>query len=201
GIYKARVFGLNSELSGEFESTPNYGVTDNVEDYTFGTPYLAVGLSDIRGIGSGLVLQWGGSQTSFEPDTTPTGSARGPALARVRTSGVHATLPSFTTSAPQVTSFSIRLSLQGTSELRVTPVGRSSAVQLSSNWPHPSFVGDFLPKVRTVTDAGFDATWETSFFATNLEALVERCHDASEGACSELATKTFAVSFVDPVDH
>lgn len=201
GIYRARVFGLTSALSGEFEIAANYGITDNVDDYSFGTPYLALGLSDIRGIGRGLALQWGDEQASFEPNTTPTGSVRGPALSRVLSSGVHATLPNVAASAPRVTSFSIRLSLQGTSELHVVPVGRSSAVQLSSNWPHPSFVGEFLPKTRTVTDVGFDATWETSFFATNLEALVERCHSASEGACSELATKTFAVSFVDPVDH
>lgn len=201
GIYKARVFGLTSDLIGEFELQPAYGIQENVEDYTFGTPYLVLGLSDIRGIGTELKLQWGDAQASFAPNTTPSGSARGPALASVLASGVHAPLVMDAPKEKQMRPFAIHLSLQGTSELRVAPVGRSTRVQLSSNWPHPSFIGDFLPKSHSIRNDGFEANWETSFFATNLEGLAERCHSAVEGACNELASKTFAVSFVDPVDQ
>lgn len=201
GIYKARMFGLSSDLVGEFDIEPNYGIKENVGDYNFGTPYLVLGLSDIRGIGAELKLQWDDAQASFAPNTTPPGSVRGPALANVLSSGVHAMLPLQAATEAQVRAFAIHLSLQGTSEIRIAPVGRSTQVELASNWPHPSFIGDFLPKAHTITDKGFDATWETSFFATNLEGLAERCHSAVEGACSELAGKTFAVSFVDPVDH
>lgn len=201
GIYKAHMFGLTSDLVGEFDVEPHYGIEENVDDFTFGAPYLVLGLSDIRGIGAELKLQWGDAEPSFAPNTTPPGSARGPALASVLSSGVHAVLPVADVTQAEVRPFAIHLSLQGTSELRIAPVGRSTQVQLTSNWPHPSFVGDFLPKAHAITDMGFDASWETSFFATNLAGLAERCHSAVEGACTELAGKTFAVSFVDPVDH
>jgi inner membrane protein len=76
-------------------------------------------------------------------------------------------------------------------------------VRLSSNWPHPSFVGEFLPREREVTSAGFDARWQTSFFATNLENVVNACASTApaEPACAELMSRHFGVSFIDPIDH
>lgn len=202
GIYKARVFALGADLTGEFDIPPHYGVKEAPEDYTFGAPYLVLGLSDIRGIGADLGMVWGETAVPFEPGTVPSGSARGSVLGSVLASGVHAVLPKpSAVGEPAVRRFSVHLNLQGTGELRVAPVGRSSAVQLSSNWPHPGFAGEFLPKEHAIDGHGFKATWEASFFSTNLEGLAERCHGATDGACAELAGKTFGVSFVDPVDH
>jgi inner membrane protein len=202
GIYKARLFGLSSDLRGEFHLEPNYGVKEAVEDFEFGTPYLVMGVSDIRGIGPNLSLKWNGSAVSLEPNTFPPGNPRGAMLPSVLTSGIHASLPHEKPTEQRVIPFEVEMDLQGTSELRVAPVGRASHVQLASNWPHPSFTGDFLPRRHTITEQGFDANWETSFFSTNLEGLTERCHASStDAACVELAGKSFAVSFVDPVDH
>ncbi len=202
GIYKARLFGLNSELRGEFHLEPNYGVKESIEDFNFGTPYLVMGVSDIRGIGPDLSLKWNGLLIALEPNTFPAGNTRGGMLPSVLTSGIHASLPPSKPTTPQVIPFEVAMDLQGTSELRVVPVGRASHVQLASNWPHPSFTGDFLPRRHTITEQGFDANWETSFFATNLEGLTERCHTSNtDAACAELAGKSFAVSSVDPVDH
>ena len=39
---------------------------------------------------------------------------------------------------------------------------------LTSNWPHPSFLGDFLPAKREVSESGFQAQWQSSWFANNL---------------------------------
>lgn len=203
GIYEARVFSFTGDLAGEFRLEPNYGVTEPLADYTFGRPYVVLGLSDVRGIGAGLGLTVDGEAVPVEPGTSPTGASHGAPLGGVVGGGVHALLPNLEKSeSPRSLRFSIHLGLQGTGEFRVAPVGRESRVSLASNWPHPSFVGDFLPKTRTVTSAGFEAAWDTSFFATNLEGLVERCRsDGANGACAELGGRNFGVSFIDPVDH
>jgi len=96
--------------------------------------------------------------------------------------------------------FRIALTLAGTGAFNLVPVGRESRVQLRSDWPHPSFVGDFLPVKREVSDAGFDAEWQTSFFATNMEDVLARCAQSSTG-CEALAGSSFGVSFIDPVDQ
>ena len=43
---------------------------------------------------------------------------------------------------------------------------------LTSNWPHPSFLGDFLPAKREVSESGFQAQWQSSWFANNLGELL-----------------------------
>jgi inner membrane protein len=193
GIYRARIFDAESRITGTFELKANYGITTDLADYTFDTPRLSLGISDIRGIGNAIELSWNGNNVVFEPGTaTP-----------VLPAGVHAVLPAPEfTSARQMT-YAIALSLQGTGDFQVTPIGRESRVRLTSNWPHPSFVGEFLPREREVKPSGFSAHWQTSFFATNLENVVNACRDAAPGqpACVELASRHFGVSFIDPVDH
>lgn len=193
GIYRARIFDADSRVTGTFELKANYGITTDLADYTFAPPHLSLGISDIRGIGNALELNWNGTPRVFEPGTATSALA----------AGVHAPLPAPDVSQAQRMTYAIALSLQGTSDFQVTPMGRESRVLLTSNWPHPSFVGEFLPREREVTDGGFSARWQTSFFATNLENVVNDCREGGPGhaACTELANRHFGVSFIDPVDH
>lgn len=92
--------------------------------------------------------------------------------------------------------FHIELNLQGMNALEVVPIGQDSRFNLSGNWPHPNFIGDFLPGSRTLNDQGFDASWQTSWFATDMERRFTRM---MKGAGSELPS--FSVSLVQPVDH
>jgi inner membrane protein len=78
-------------------------------------------------------------------------------------------------------------------------VGRDSRVELSSDWPHPSFIGEYLPSSREVSASGFKAHWQTSFFATNLEEALRDC--VREDSCNALSARNFGVNFIDPVDQ
>lgn len=192
GIYRARIFDAHSRISGTFELKANYGVTSDLADYTFGTPLLALGISDIRGIGNALALIWNGERVVFEPGTATS----------LLLAGVHAKLPAANVAGPQRMSYDLSLSLQGAGDFQVTPMGRDSRVLVGSNWPHPSFVGELLPRERDVRQDGFDARWQTSFFATDLENVVNACQSlASNAPCPELGRRHFGVSFIDPVDH
>jgi inner membrane protein len=193
GIYRARMFDADSRITGSFELKPDYGITTDRADYTFGAPQLALGISDIRGIGNALALEWNGAPVSFEPGTATS----------VLAAGVHATLPALDIDNTPRLTYAIALSVQGTGNFQVTPMGRDSQVRLTSNWPHPSFIGELLPRQREVKTTGFSAHWQTSFFATNLENVVNACNDGAPGhvACTELGDRRFGVSFVDPVDH
>jgi inner membrane protein len=193
GIYRARVYHAKNKLVGEFRIPPHFGIRENLPDYTFGASTLAVGISDIRGIANGLDLVWNGTSFPVSPGTKTA----------LVSSGVHAalTLPNAQneTSLP----FSLQLQLQGTGDFQVVPVGRDSRVEIKSNWPHPSFVGEFLPRGRSISNQGFTAQWQTSFFATNLEEALARCHGSSGDAanCNDFHSRRFGVNFIDPVDQ
>jgi inner membrane protein len=195
GIYRARVFEATARLTGRFDVPAHYGVTPaDLPSYKFGAPRLVMGISDIRGIGNALSLVANGARVAFVPGTG----------LRMLGTGVQAPITLANSDSQQPLQFQIDLSLLGTSDFQFTPVGRETHVVLSSDWPHPSFVGQFLPREREITSTGFTADWRTSFFATNLEEALARCPAQGEvdaGDCAEFAERHFGVSFVDPVDQ
>ncbi|QSR71802.1 cell envelope integrity protein CreD [Aeromonas jandaei] len=186
GIYQAQVYQTRLSLSGRLptaaqlqESAPLAGNDELVA----GKPYLSLVLSDARGINSVPELQLGKQRTPFAP-----GARLGSTLA-----GIHAPLDSL---PQQDGTFHLELNLQGMNELEVVPLGRESKLQLAGNWPHPNFIGDFLPASRSLNQEGFSASWQTSWFATDMESRFNRAMNGGEG---ELPT--FSVSLVQPVDH
>jgi len=89
-------------------------------------------------------------------------------------------------------------------------VGTANHIQLRSNWPHPSFGGQFLPLERHISPTGFDATWRVSALASTAQQDVLQQHplcsihagaddggvDSPEKGCTE----TLGVTFVDPTN-
>ncbi len=189
GIYEARLYRSDSQVSGQFRLPARLGLGDDLGFYRFEKPFLSVGISDIRGISNDLQLRLNGQTQSFAPGSGDDNFG----------AGVHAPLPALDAQSGQTLDFAFDLKLQGTEQLSVVPVGRDSRVKLSSDWPHPSFVGEYLPSRREISDKGFSAEWQTSFFATNLEEALRDCVGAER--CQALFGRNFGVSFVDPVDQ
>ena len=92
-------------------------------------------------------------------------------------------------------SFSMRLGLNGAQTLKIAPVGRQTAVTLTSDWPHPSFTGGFLPDGSTITENGFEATWTIPHLARTLPQLSR--DDYTETMRSQTA---FGVDYYEPND-
>ncbi|HDS1735753.1 cell envelope integrity protein CreD [Pseudomonas sp. BP8] len=189
GIYQARLFHAKSQIAGRFKLPERWGIDKDYEDYRFDKPFLAVGISDIRGIESTLELSLDDQRLPFQAGT---------GLAWMR-GGVHVDLPALDGQQPREFNYAFDLALQGTGQLHVLPVGRSSSVDMQANWPHPSFVGSYLPSRREISAEGFKGHWQTSFFATNLEDALRQCATAEQ--CADYKERTFGVSFVDPVDQ
>jgi len=187
GIYKAQLYQANTRIDGNFQVPANFGIEEDLQDYQFGTAYLALGVSDIRGIQNSLNLEWNKQTLSAEP---------GSRLA-ILGDGVHIKLGKLT--PDQHYTFALNLLLRGTQQLSIAPLGRETHVSLSSDWPHPSFVGDFLPAERQVDQHGFSARWQTSYFSTNLAEHFRQC--AARVECHSYHQARFGVSLIDPVNH
>jgi len=111
----------------------------------------------------------------------------------------------------------VTLDLLGTGRLALVPAAGETAWALRSDWPHPSFVGRFLPATREVGAAGFSARWAVSALASSAAADALRngevCNppqlvayeegdapmpapSARENTCLD----TLGVAFIDPVN-
>jgi len=189
GIYEARLYHANLRIRANFDVPLHYGVGSEIGGYRFGQPFIAVGVSDIRGIESPLTATLDGVSVKLLPGTGMD----------LLPGGIHVTPTTVGPENPAHLQLKIDLPLLGTSEFHVTPVGRETQIFLKSNWPHPSFTGDFLPVQRKFDSNGFTAHWAASFFSTNLEEAMHRCDE--RGSCADLTSHRVGVSFVDPVDQ
>lgn len=189
GIYEARLYHANLHITAGFEVALHYGTNADAASYRFGQPYVALGVTDIRGIGSPATARLSDKPLELLPGT-------GTELIKA---GVHALLPDVGPDSPSRVQLSVDLPLLGTSQFQVVPVGRETRVALKSNWRYPGFIGDFLPLQHRIDSGGFGAQWATSFFATNLEEAARKCDERA--GCGDFYLHTFGVSFVDPVDQ
>ncbi|WP_324041468.1 cell envelope integrity protein CreD [Aeromonas caviae] len=193
GIYQAQIYHSRLSLSGLMPtSLADKGLVAGNPNLSFdpadpalvpGKSYLSLILSDARGISRVPELQWGEQRIPFAP---------GAQLGDGRV-GIHAPLDALPDEDGR---FHIELDLQGMNALEIVPLGQDSRFHLSGNWPHPNFLGDFLPGERTLADQGFEASWQTSWFATDMESRFNRM---MKGAGTKLPS--FSVSLVQPVDH
>ncbi len=161
-------------------------------DILWDQAYLSIGVSDMRGIRSGVRLVWANRALQLSPGGSLAGLwATG---LRVPISGL-AQLPE-----KETLPFAFDLSLQGSRSLQFLPLGKQTTASLSSSWKDPSFMGGFLPDHRVVSPKGFQASWAVPYYGRSypqqwLEAQREEL--LSDAAVTDSA---FGVSLYMPVD-
>lgn len=187
GIYSAPLYHTQNKIDGKFAIPTNFGLGEKMADYTFKPAYIALGISDIRGIENSLALQWGTANINAEP------GSQIPLLGN----GVHVKLD--TLEAGKSYHFSLNLQLKGTSQFNLAPLGKETHLSMKANWPHPSFIGDYLPIEHEITERSFSARWQTSYFSTNMREQFYRCVQKQE--CAAFEQSKFGVNLIDPINH
>ena len=187
GIYRAHLYHAKNTIDGKFTLPPAFGLGDEVRHYEFKPAYIALGISDIRGIENSLSLLWNQKALDAEPG----------AQLKILGNGIHIKLDSV--QAGQHYHFAMDLQLQGTGQFNLSPLGKETHLSLVSDWPHPSFTGNYLPVERSIDEKGFSARWQTSYFSTNMEEHFQRCSAYKE--CGTLEHTTLGVNLIDPINH
>ena len=183
GLYKAQLYHLTARLSGTFHLSQAFGVDTAHRVIEFGDAHVILGITDQRGIQSRPVLQWAEKKIEFMAGTDKD----------VLSHSIQADLGRLEGGLAQDISFEIPLELLGSQSLAIAPVADDTRVSLKSDWPNPSFGGRFLPVNYLLSEGGFEALWQVSHLARDLDQILGR----PEGGGSEEA---FQVAFVEPVN-
>ncbi|HBR1666291.1 TPA: cell envelope integrity protein CreD [Klebsiella quasipneumoniae subsp. quasipneumoniae] len=155
GIYSGQVWHNALQIKASFD--PLRLAALKKTNIVLGQPRLVVSVGDARGIGAIHAPEVNGSVLSVEPGLGISGDG----------AGIHMPMPALAEdNKPLEIAFS--LDLNGTGAFSLVPLGRNSELQLTSNWPHPGFLGSFLPTKREVNAAGYRAHWQSSWFANNM---------------------------------
>ncbi|HCU1196129.1 TPA: cell envelope integrity protein CreD [Klebsiella pneumoniae] len=155
GIYSGQVWHNALQIKASFD--PLRLAALRKTNIVLGQPRLVVSVGDARGIGAIHAPEVNGNVLSVEPGLGISGDG----------AGIHMPMPALAEdNKPLEIAFS--LDLNGTGEFSLAPLGRNSELQLTSNWPHPGFLGSFLPTQREVSAAGYRAHWQSSWFANDM---------------------------------
>jgi len=64
--------------------------------------------------------------------------------------------------------FELEFLLVGSQQFDVLPLAKESNIKIQSNWNAPSFVGDYLPDERSLSETGFKAHWTINNIIQNI---------------------------------
>jgi inner membrane protein len=189
GIFDIPVYTSKLELQGQFDrpDLSSWGIKP--EDILWDRAELSVQVADTRAITNQVTLDWNGKPLLFEPGLgklhTPSNegdfSAPGVQNYSDRTYGSGKTIQPPAKLSPntgihvllkdrmdaKVFNFKLPLEVRGSEQLSFVPMGKFTKVNLTSNWPNPSFQGGWLPEKPKVTKSGFEASWDVSFLGRN----------------------------------
>jgi len=195
GLFKARVFSWHATARGEFvfDGKPEFRRTRADSRIVWGKPVVSVLLDDPRGLQGPPTLDWSGQAMTLE---------RGSALPHLA-GGLHASLPEFDPGKPQRFGYALGIALRGTESLSIVPLAADDRLGLHSDWPHPSFGGQFLPSPETYQRRrdGFDAQWAVTALASKTQQQLLAILDGAQECRSEgLCADRVEVRFIEPID-
>ncbi|MHB9326914.1 cell envelope integrity protein CreD [Phytobacter ursingii] len=186
GIYEGQVWQGDISINAEFD--PKRAGLEASDTRQLGEPFVVFALSDARGIGQIRAMKVNGESLNVEPGSGLISGLQ----------GIHVPL-----TAQGITQKNIKLnasfSLNGTGAFSVVPLGRNSEMAMMGDWPHPGFTGDFLPAKREVTPAGYQASWQSTWFANNLDSKIRDVLSLSGD--NEWRLPAFSVNIATPADQ
>ncbi len=186
GIFEVPVYQTSLTISGNFQRPDfsNWGV--NPEDILWNRAELNIQISDAHAIQNQAKLSWNKTQVTFAP---------GQGKLSDNMPGIHAALQGKL--KENAFDFEIPLKLQGSERITFAPFGETTQVNLTSNWPDPSFQGSWSPK-NTVTGKGFKAAWDIPSLGRNYPQL---WNSESPVGADIIRASIFGVDLISPVDN
>lgn len=184
GIFKVITYKSKLNINGVFNSVPEISLPGNNQKFLWDDIKLITGVSDLRGINNKILVNWNSKPVSISPGVSHCQSIK---------SGFYAKINQYNMNN---NSFNYSIDLNGSKRLLFFPIAKNNTVNIESEWPHPSFTGNFLPDTHTIDDNGFNAHW-------NILEMNRSIENAWVGPkLNKLSDyNAFGVELLEPVDN
>lgn len=163
-IYKVLLYKSKNHLAGEFRL--QWPKELDAALVRWQDARICIAIDDIKGIEEKLSARLNGQSIELSPGLPTTAFGK---------SGLSAPLNWTAAPLDATLSFNSDLALKGSEQLHFLPLAGNSQFEIKSDWPSPSFDGNYLPGTREVSDNGFLAKWSFNKanlpFATHLQSI------------------------------
>lgn len=193
-LFKVPVYHSDIAFSASFDLT---GVPANAPDgavLDWSRAEFLVGATDARGAQSDIVLDAGGKSLTLGPAVvlpTASVSAQQDGEKQVTFFGTSAADLARPDARFDVTA---KLKFSGAQRLSFLAAGKTTALAMKGDWPHPSFNGMFLPATQNITASGFEAGWSVPFIARGVPG------EGTLDILTRLGPTAMGVSFIELAD-
>ncbi|MCK4695154.1 MAG: inner membrane CreD family protein, partial [Candidatus Cloacimonetes bacterium] len=149
GIYEVVLYNTSLKLKGNFSSLNMKKLNIPAKDILWEESFLSVGITHMKGIKESIIIKWNDSELKVNPGIESNDILASGFSTRINVKPDNENME-----------FSLEIDLNGSGGLHFAPLGNETNVNIVSNWKNPSFIGEFLPENREVTDEGFSANWK-----------------------------------------
>lgn len=156
GNFESAVFTTNMHFSGDYIPTDLSIKGIKQEDLIWEKATVIIQTSNLKGIKSEMLLKLNNNtyafQTNFNED------ANTEQLNTLESDFIN----SDDLSKQDNASFNIEMNFNGSKQIEIIPIGKTTTMSMTSNWADPSFMGNYLPNDETkkISKAGFKADWK-----------------------------------------
>lgn len=187
--YESVVFTSNTKFSGNYIK-PDFSLKNiNDEDIQWEKATILIKTTNLKSIKNEVKINFGNQNFTFEPvynsDTKSNIEALETGFVDLKTNPIN-----------DKTNFNFDINYNGSKQIKMVPIGKTTLVAMKSNWHSPSFTGNFLPddKTKKITSEGFDANWK--ILHINRAFSQQFFSDLPD-----LSQYAFGVDFIIPVDQ
>lgn len=186
GMYEAVLYTSSVVMTGDFAPIDAAALGEGVPLLSNAT--LTLELSDLRGLSNEMAFTFDGREYSAEA-----GGSREDYAGRDYYSAKQLVIRPVLENLSGPMSFDCRMELRGSEGLNFIPVGRTTNVELSGAWSHPSFTGSFSPEHNVGKD-DFAARWSVLHYNRDIP-------DFWKGDPVAFSDSSFGVELVTGVDE
>ncbi len=222
-IYDAVVYSSDISFSGGFKKPDFRALGINPQFVHWNEAFVAVGIPDIRGVEERVEMNFGDQKLAFVSGVKTDDVIRDMgtyhyddrpwdvygrdvygrnemAVSKAMridddqggvSSGLSAVVPANLLYSDN--DFEFTLKLRGGERLSFVPIGKTTNVEMGSDWTAPSFDGAYLPDNREVGDEGFTSQWKVLDLNRNYP-------QSWTGSIYNIYDSAFGVSLLEPVD-
>ncbi len=184
GIFKVPVYTANAELTGRHKAN-KLSLPENTKLLR---ARLLVSVSDIRGLSNQPDLIWNDKRLTFQPGDKQ----------QLLGNYLQTSIPISQLMSDAKVALSLKL--RGVDRIGIVPIAQNIKSNINAPWPHPSFMGRYLPSERNISDAGFNANWQVNSFASSIVKTLKDCATEPSACAYKLRENQFGVQLGSAVD-
>lgn len=155
GNFESAVFTTQMDFNGNYTPVDLTAKGIKAEDILWNKSTMIIKTSNLKGIKSEVQITLKDKTYSFETNFNQNNNNNLDVLESGFINGE-------TLFKSEKTNFTFSMTFNGSTKIELVPIGKTTTMQMISNWADPSFMGNYLPNDETkhISEDGFKADWK-----------------------------------------